>query len=452
MTTVPRDNVTSGSDLEAKTVNTLLWRLLPFLFLLYVVNYLDRINVGFAALQMRTQLRFTDDVFGTAFGVFFIGYSVLQVPSNLALARVGARRWMAAIMVLWGVVSCCMITVHTVRGFYLLRAALGVAEAGFFPGIILYLKSWFPASARARAAAWFLTANPLAGVVGGPISGALLGLRGHGLAGWQWMFILEGVPAIILAIVVLFTLKDHPRDADWLQPDEKLWLIYALEHEHAQHTPATRVHDWKSFVLFLKWVSPLSWRIALMIIVYFGLTASAYGLILWMPNYIHSLSSLSNFGIGVASVVPYIATAAGMVLVGMSSDRTGRHRLHLAGAAFSAAVFLLIAAQMTSIVPGLAFVSLALMATFSMQGPFWATSTSFLGGTAAAAGIAVINSLGNLGGYFGPKIIGLSRMAGGGFRGGMLIISICLALAGIVSLVVRGRQQPSSSAAGNPLQ
>jgi len=443
MTTVPRPHVAPASDLEAKTIRTLLLRLLPFLFLLYIVNYLDRINVGFAALEMRTQLGFSDEVFGTGFGIFFFGYLLLQVPSNLALARVGARRWMAAIMVLWGLVSCSMILVRTVHGFYALRFVLGAAEAGFFPGIILYLKNWFPATARARAVAWFMTANPIAGVVGGPISGALLGLHRSGLAGWQWLFLLEGVPAILLSVVVLLTLKDHPHDAPWLDAGQKAWLVRTLEIERQQHV-ALKATDFEDAFL--------DWRVWWMTVVYFGLTASAYGLILWMPNYIHSLSSLSNFGIGVVSVIPYLATAAAMVLVGMRSDRTGRHRLHLAGSAFAATVFLLIAAQMKSIVPGLAFVSLALMATFSMQGPFWATSTSFLGGTAAAAGIAIINSLGNLGGFFGPEIIGLKRGAGGGFRGGMLIISACLALAGLVSLVVRARQEPSSPPAANPLQ
>ena len=443
MTTIPRLNVPSGSDLEAKTIRTLLVRLLPFLFLLYIVNYLDRINVGFAALEMRTQLGFSDKVFGTGFGIFFFGYLLLQVPSNLALARVGARRWMAAIMVLWGVVSCGMILVRTVHGFYALRFALGAAEAGFFPGIILYLKNWFPASARARAVAWFMTANPLAGVIGGPISGALLGLHHYRLAGWQWLFILEGVPAVLLSLVVLATLKDYPQDAPWLDEEQKAWLISTLELERQQQVALKAVDFEDAF---------LDWRVWLMTIVYFGLTASGYGIILWMPIYIHSLSSLSNFDIGVVSVIPYIATAVAMVLVGMRSDRTGRHRLHLAGSAFLATIFLLVAALMKSIVPGLAFVSLALMATLSMQGPFWATSTSFLGGTAAAAGIAIINSLGNLGGFFGPEIIGLSRNAGGGFGGGMLIISACLALAGLVSLVVRTREEPSSPRASHPLQ
>lgn len=431
----PVNNTAAAPDLESLVVRKLLWRLLPFLFLLYIVNYLDRINVGFAALQMRSQLGFSDDVFGTGFGIFFVGYFFLQVPSNLGLARVGARRWMAAIMVLWGVVSCGMIFVRTPHSFYAMRFVLGAAEAGFFPGIILYLKNWFPASARARAVAIFMTANPLAGVIGGPISGALLNLHHFGLAGWQWMFILEGVPAVLLAGVVLVTLEDRPADASWLHEHERVWLVAVLDNERQQHETAYRSDVWGAF---------LNWRVWLLTIVYFGLTASAYGLILWLPVYIKSLSNLGNFGIGVVSIIPYVATALAMVFIGVRSDRSGKHRMYLAGSAFLAAVFLLVAAYTTSIVPALTFVSLALAATFCMQGPFWATGTSLISGTAAAAGIAIINSLGNLGGYFGPKIIGLSRMAGGGFRGGMLVITASLILAGIMSLVVRQRRQPAS--------
>jgi MFS transporter, ACS family, tartrate transporter len=429
--------VASAYELERRVVRKLLLRLLPFLFLLYVVNYLDRINVGFAALQMRQQLGFGDRVFGIGFGIFFVGYFFFQLPSNLALERVGARRWMAGIMVLWGIVSIVMILVRTPREFYTMRFVLGAAEAGFFPGIILYLKNWFPSSARARAVAWFMTANPLAGVIGGPISGALLVLSQFGLAGWQWMFVLEGVPAVLLAGVVLLTLKDNPEQATWLMPEEQSWLIDALSRERTEHKKIAGA-DVRSAIL------GLGWRILLLIVVYFGLTSSGYGIILWLPNYIHSLTTLGDFGIGVVSVIPYIATAIAMVLVGMRSDRTGKHRLHLAGTAFTAAVALLIAAYTTSIVPGLAFVSLALMATFSMQGPFWATATSLTSGVAAAAAIALINSFGNLGGFYGPFIIGLKRSAGGGFRGGMLVIAVLLGIAGLVALLVREPRRQSS--------
>lgn len=429
--------------IESRVVNTLLWRLMPFLFLLYVVNYLDRINVGFAALQMQSRLGLSDRVYGLGAGIFFAGYFFFQLPSNLAMARVGARRWMAGIMVLWGIVSCCMIFVHTPFEFYGLRFLLGAAEAGFFPGIILYMKHWFPASGRARAVAWFMTANPLAGVVGSPISGALLGLHQLGIAGWQWMFLLEGIPAIILAGVVLLTLKDTPDQATWLSEHEKLWLMSALEEEHRHQSAVTRSDMGAAF---------LNWQVWLLIIVYFGLTTSAYGLILWMPNYIHSLSSLSNFGIGVVSVIPYIATAAAMVVIGMLSDRSGKHRAYLAGSALSAAAFLLVAAQTHSIVPGLAFVTLALMATFCMQGPFWATGTSLMTGVAAAAGIALINSFGNLGGFFGPYIIGQKRTSGAGFSGGMLVLAACLTLAGLIALLVRKPRTQASPTTNNPLQ
>jgi ACS family tartrate transporter-like MFS transporter len=421
----------------------LLWRLLPFLFLLYIVAFLDRINVGFAALQMQRQLELDDRVYGLAAGLFFAGYFFFQLPSNLVLARVGARRWIAVIMVAWGVVSCSMALVTTARGFYILRFLLGVAEAGFFPGMILYLRNWFPRGARARAVAWFMTANPLAGVIGGPLSGALLGLHQFGIAGWQWLFVLEGLPAIVLALVVLRTLKDDPHQATWLQPEEKSWLVAALEQEREQQEEITGSDVWAAF---------RNWRIWLLTVVFFGLTTSGYGIVLWMPNFIHSLSTASDLGIGVISVIPYLATAVAMVLVGMHSDHTEERRWHLAGSAFAAAAALLVAAYTHSIVPSLAAVSLALMATFSMQGPFWATATSLLSGTAAAAGIALINSVGNLGGFFGPYIIGVKRSSGGGFRGGMLIIAVFLALAGVLATIVQPPPERSSPSRPNPLQ
>jgi ACS family tartrate transporter-like MFS transporter len=429
--------------LEKKTVSRLLWRLLPFLFLLYIIAFLDRINVGFAALEMQKQLGLNDAVYGQAAGLFFAGYFFFQVPSNLVLTRIGARRWIAVIMVAWGVVSCCMALVSTPREFYALRFLLGVAEAGFFPGMILYLRSWFPAGARARAVAWFMTANPLAGVIGGPISGALLGLHWLGIAGWQWLFILEGLPAVVLSLVVLRTLNDGPAQARWLRPDEKLWLAAAMDQERDSQAGITRKDAWAAFV---------NWRIWLLTVVFFGLTTSGYGIVLWLPNFIHSLSTASNLKIGVISAIPYGAAAIGMVLVGTHSDRTGERRWHLAGSALTASAALLIAAHSHSIVPALAAVSLALTATFSMQGPFWATATSLLTGTTSAAGIAFINSFGNLGGYFGPRIIGLARTSGAGFRGGMLIIASFLALSGVLAVVVQARREPPAPAHSNPLQ
>jgi ACS family tartrate transporter-like MFS transporter len=257
------------------------------------------------------------------------------------------------------------------------------------------------------------------------------------------MFLLEGLPAIALAALVLVTLQDHPNAASWLNSTEKDWLTTALEDERQLQEATNGTNIWAAFV---------SWRVWLSTIVYFGLTTSAYGIILWLPSYIHSLSTLGNLGIGIVSVVPYVATAVAMVVIGTRSDRTGSHRLHLTATALSAAVFLFIAAYTSSIIPGLAFVGLALMATFSMQGPFWASATSLMTGTAAAAGIALINSFGNLGGFFGPYIIGARRSSGGGFREGMLIITAFLALAGILAFVVRPPAKRPSSLKTNPLQ
>jgi ACS family tartrate transporter-like MFS transporter len=336
-----------------------------------------------------------------------------------------------------------MALVSTPREFYALRFLLGVAEAGFFPGMILYLRNWFPRGARARAVAWFMTANPLAGVIGGPISGALLGMHQLGIAGWQWLFVLEGMPAVILALVVLVTLTDSPEQAGWLRSEEKLWLVATLEQEHEQQIKITGSDAWVAF---------LSWRIWLLTVVFFGLTTSGYGIVLWLPNFIHSLSSASNLGIGVISVIPYLGTAVAMVLVGMHSDHTGERRWHLAGSAFIAAAALAVGANAHSIVPALAAVSVGMMATFSMLGPFWATATSLMSGTAAAVGIALINSVGNLGGFFGPYIIGAKRSSGGGFRGGMLIIAIFLVLAGTLAALIHSPRERPVPARPNPLQ
>jgi ACS family tartrate transporter-like MFS transporter len=330
-------------------------------------------------------------------------------------------------MIAWGVTSSCMVFVTTAKMFYTLRFLLGVTEAGFYPGVILYLKHWFPPSARARTVAWFMTAGPLSGVVGGPISGALLGLHHFGLAGWQWLFLMEGVPAILLGIVVPFFLSDRPEQARWLQGDHLEWLTSALRDENAFGSASgTTIR-----------AALLNGRIWLLTIVYFGLTTCSYGVSLWLPNVIRSLSGVSNVVIGVLSSIPYIAAAIAMVLVGIHSDRTRERRWHTAVPAFAGAIALLLAAYSSSVAPVIAALSVAVLGVFAMCGPFWAMPTTFLSGTAAAAGIAIINSFGNLGGFFGPYIIGTVRNATGGFRGGLLVVSATLALGGFVALAIR---------------
>lgn len=419
----------SDQAIEVSVLSRLTWRLVPFLFLLYIVAYLDRINVGFAALQMQEQLKFSDRVYGLGAGMFFAGYFLFQLPSNLVLHRVGARRWIALLMIVWGVISSSMISVRTPGGFYGLRFLLGAAEAGFFPGMILYLKTWFPEAARARAVALFMTAGPLSGVVGGPISGMLLSLPHRaGLEGWQWLFLIEGLPAVILGVVVFLSLADHPKDAHWITNEQRAWLLATLERERAAQSI-----DHRSLSLSLFF----SGRIWLLVLVYFGLNTCSYGISLWLPKLLQSASHETNLFIGVISAVPYLAAAVAMVLVGQHSDRTGERRWHVSISAFVGAMALLAGGYATSLPAVVAALSIALMSVSSMVGPFWVLPTKFLQGTAAAAGIALINSLGNLGGFFGSYVIGAVRTTTGSFRGGLLIAAATLALCGCLAPFVR---------------
>lgn len=424
---------TVPNRLEAAVVSRLMWRLMPFLFLLYIVAYLDRINVSFGVLQMRGQLGLSDRVIGRASGMFFIGYFFFQLPSNLVLEKFGVRRWISALMITWGVISCLMIFIRGPVSFYSMRFLLGAAEAGFFPGIILYMKHWFPAGARARAVAWFMTANPLAGIVGSPISGALLGIHGKGLSGWQWMFLIEGLPAILLGAAVYWTLADTPQDAVWLRPEERAALMKTLTAERQTESPITRSSIWAAV---------FSGKIWLLSLVYFGVSTTMYGVTLWLPSVIKSMSGLSNFATSLVAVLPFLVATITMVLVGMHSDRRGERRWHTAVPAFVAGAALVWAAYGSRTAWVVAAISLGLAGAEAMVGPFWAMATSRMEGLSAAAGIAVINSLANLGGYFGPDIIGFFRTVGGGFRGGLLAIGATVALSGAVALVV-GRERRS---------
>jgi ACS family tartrate transporter-like MFS transporter len=419
----------TGVDLGTKIIAKLTRRLLPFLFVLYIVAYLDRINVGFAALQMKGELGFSDRVYGLGAGIFFAGYFFFQVPSNLALARFGARRWIAVIMVVWGIISASMIFVVSPRDFYLLRFLLGAAEAGFFPGMILYLRQWFPSAARARAIALFMTAAPLAGVIGGPISGLLLGVHGGHLMGWQWLFLIEGLPAVLLGGVALAYLTDRPEIATWLKPEERAWLIQQLAQEEKPRSQA-------SSGVFSALTQVRVW---MLVVVYLGVTTAAYGIGLWLPSLLRNVSGTSNLVVGLLSAIPYLATVVAMVLVGISSDRTGDRKWHLAGSAFACAIALGCAAYSTSTTADVIFLSVTLMGAFSMNGPFWATTTEMLTETSAAAGIAVINSLGNLGGFLGPYTIGLIRTWTGSFRGGLLAVGALLAVSGALALLAYGK-------------
>jgi len=413
-----------------------MWRLMPFLFLLYIVAYLDRINVSFAVLQMGEPLHLTDKVKGLGFGMFFAGYFFFQVPSNLVLQKMGVRRWISGLMVTWGLVSCSMIFIRGPVSFYVLRFLLGAAEAGFFPGMILYLRQWFPERARARAVAWFMTANPLAGVIGSPISGALLGLHGAGLAGWQWLFLLEGTPAVVLGATVFWVLANSPKEARWLSDQQRTWLVDELEREQREDSVPQREGLWSVLA---------SWRVWALSIVYFGLPTCMYGVTAWLPTAVHSLSRLSDQMIGVVVAIPYLATAIAMVLVGRHSDRSRERRWHTALPGFLGATALVVAAYGRAPLTVITGMSLGMLGAQSMAGPFWAMATSRMNGATAAAAIAVINSIANLGGYFGSSIIGLLRSPRGGFRGGLLSIGAVLAGSSFLAVVVGSQPSRRSS-------
>jgi ACS family tartrate transporter-like MFS transporter len=427
-------------DLEERVIAALTWRLVPFLFLLYVVAYLDRINVGFAALEMQKQLGFNDAVYGLGAGMFFAGYFFFQLPSNLLLERLGARRWIAGLMVIWGLISSAMFLVTTARSFYVLRFLLGSAEAGFFPGVILYLKRWFPAGARARTVARFMTASPLSGVIGGPISGALLGLHDRaGLAGWQWLFLLEGIPAMALGVTVLFLLAERPEEMTWLQAEGRTWLLETLARERQSGMQGPVAGRFSAF---------RSRQIWLLVLVYFGMSSGAYGISLWLPKLIKSVTGASNFRIGLLSTIPYVAAAIGMVAVGLHSDRSGERRWHVAACGFAGALAVWAAAASHSAWVAIIALSLAEMAVQSMMGPFWAMPTALLSSAAAAAGIAIINSVGNLGGFFGPYVIGLVRRYTGEFSGGLVVVGMTLVVSGCMALVAGERAGGSCRVAG----
>lgn len=391
------------------------WRLLPLLFLLYIVAYLDRINVSFAALTMNQDLGLDQTAYGLGAGIFFLGYVLFEVPSNLFLERVGPRRWIARIMVSWGMVTMALAYAKGPTSFTALRFLLGVAEAGFFPGMILYLTYWFPQARRARAVALFMTATPIAGLVGSPLSGWIMQLHGAlGHAGWQWLFLLEGVPAVVLGVVVLFLLPDGPGQASWLTTEERDALKTALDRESravaSRHL--SRLRDGLT--------SPKVWLLGF---VYFCSVLAMYGLVMWLPQIVASVTGASTLFVGFYVMVAYFFAAVGMVVIGASSDRLGERRWHVAGSMALCMVGMLVLTQSTGLAEILLGASVAATGIWGVLGPFWGLATRYLTGTAAAAGIALINSLGNVGGFLGPYLMGWVKAHTGGYSEAFLFIA-----------------------------
>lgn len=425
------------NNIETTTVAKVTKRLVPFLIVCYFVAYLDRVNVGFAALTMNQDLGLSQTAFGFGAGIFFIAYFIFEVPSNLLLERFGARKWIARIMLSWGLLSGLMAFIPDIaritglgneHSFYLVRVLLGVAEAGFFPGIIFYLTLWFPAVYRARIVGYFMAAIPLSTVIGAPISGLLFYLHGGlGFAGWQWLFIIEALPAIVLSGFVFFYLTDRPADATWLAPDERQWLAERLTAEQRQREAV------REFTIGQVLVNP---HVIALSLVYFGAVATNYGLGFFLPQIVKGFG-LSTFMTTIVSAVPYAVGTIAMVWWGLRSDRVGERRFHTAIPLFIAAAG--IAASTVLDDPTLKMISFCVagFGIFACLPVFWTLPTAFLSGAAAAAGIAVINSIGNLAGFAGPFAMGWIKDHTGSYAGGLLLLAGLGIIAGGIVLSLR---------------
>jgi ACS family tartrate transporter-like MFS transporter len=426
----------AAGDVDAvasRAIRRVRLRLIPFLALLYFVAYLDRVNVGFAALQMNAALGLSPTDYGRGAGIFFLGYFLFEVPSNLALARVGARVWIARIAIVWGLVSIAAMFAAGPRSFAALRFLLGAAEAGFFPGIVFYFTYWFPARERARAVAQFSMASMAAGIVGAPLSGALLSLRGAaGLDGWQWLFLVEGVPAVALGIVALFYLTDGPAHARWLPEDERAWLVDALQRERAT-SPGAHAHTIRVGLL-----DPGVWRLAAVL---FLIVTSGYGFSFFLPQIVKRLSGASDLAVGMWTAVPFFVAAIGMITIAAHSDRTGERRLHVAACAAIAAVGLASSSFTAAPAGALAALAFGAIGLYSATPPFWSMPTAFLRGDGAAAGIGLINSVGNLGGFVGPYLMGWLQDVSGDFRLGLRVLAASAVCSGLVVLTIRARPE-----------
>jgi ACS family tartrate transporter-like MFS transporter len=417
------------------------FRLIPFLCLCYGVSFLDRVNVGFAALAMNADLGFTASMFGFGAGIFFVGYILFEVPSNLLLAAVGARVWIARIMISWGLLAAAMSLVSGPVSFYTLRFLLGVAEAGFFPGIILYLTYWFPARERARIVSLFMAAVPISAVIGAPVSGLLLGLDGFGgLKGWQWLFIIQGVPAMLLGLAAWWLLDERPQDAKWLSKDEARAIAGLLQAE----TKAAKVTGYAELRQGL--TQP---RILVLGVLYFCMVVGLYGIGFWMPQVIQGYG-LSPLQVGVLTAIPYLFAAGDMVLWGAHSDATGERTWHVALPLFVAAAAFAVSAAHLPLAPMMLALTIATIGIYAAVGTFWSLPTGLLTGAAAAAGLALINSIGNAGGLVGPYLVGVLKEATGTFTAALLFLAGALALGGLVALVYGHGATPAAAKRTSP--
>jgi len=404
-------------------------RLLPYLFILFVIAYLDRVNVSYAALQMKGDLSFTDEVLGFGAGIFFWGYFLLEIPGSILVEKWSARRWIARIMISWGIVAMLMAFVQTRNQFYALRFVLGLAEAGFFPGLIVYLSHWFRAADRAKTIGIFMAALPVANIIGSPLSGLLLNVNYLGLHGWRWLFIVEGMPAVIFGIITIFFLTDWPKEAAWLPADEREWLQHELAREHQEKVATQPLRILQAF---------RHREVVILALAYFFIVSSLYGFTFWLPSIIKKQSGSSNLRVTLLATIPYCVGLVAILLVGWSSDRTKERRWHTALSMLAVSLGLMLAVTLQDhFALSLAMFCLAAAGIYAYLPGFWSLPTSFLSGTAAAAAVGMINSIGNLGGYVGPHVVGYLSTLTQSFFGGVIYLSLSALVAALLVLSLR---------------
>lgn len=431
---------TTPAQFEKQVYGRVTRRLIPFLFLCYIFAYVDRVNVGFAKLQMQQDLHMSDSVYGAGAGLFFIGYFFFEIPCNLMLKKIGARRWLGPIMIVWGAVSACTMLVKTAPQFYLVRFILGLVESGFFPGVILYLTFWYPSRHRAKMISAFMTAIPLSGVIGGPISGWILDKAATmgGLRGWQWLYIFEAVPSLLAGVASLLFLQDGPHTAKWLSRDERELLIRRLSEEEASKGAGANSghHIWDSLLSLKTW---------LLCFVYFGFVMGNYGLGFWLPQIVKDTITRDPFSIGLLTMIPWAAAAIAMVSVGHHSDLTGERRWHIGiSGIIGAAAFAMCAVPGVGGMTGLFLLTLAAAGISAGYTTFWALPTSILAVSAAPAGIAWINSVGNLAGYVSPSVIGKIRDATHSMSPVLLLLAGCAFVASLLTIAFFKQTKPQT--------
>jgi len=430
-----------AEDLGTRTVRRISLRLMPFLFVLYVIAYLDRVNVSFASLQMTHELGLSAEQYGFAAGVFFLGYFLLEVPCAVLVETWSARRLIARIMVTWGLLAAATGFVQNATQLNLIRFALGMAEAGFFPGMLIYLSNWFRAADRAKAIAMFMAAIPLSEALGAPVSAALMKLDWLGMAGWRWLLILEGLPAVLLGFVTLFYLTDRPHQAKWLKPEERDWITSELAKDAASHPRSG--HSLRAM-----WSGMSDPRTMLLMLTYFSALCASYGILMWLPKILKSLPGMSVTMATLLTAVPFAVAVPAGILAGFHSDKTGERRWHAVLASATVGAALAAMPTLASAAPMLiALFAVAVSANSAQRGPFWAIATTNQSGTARAAAVGLINSFGNLGGFVGPFVVGWITKRTGGYEGGLYYLAV---MAGIAACAVLAasmagiRQQPRS--------